>query len=71
MSQIRLCTKCGKEKEITEFGWKNRFRGYRHWVCKECTAVSSSNWYYENQDRQKKMSAGITKSIESKLEPTF
>jgi hypothetical protein len=53
MSQIRLCTKCGKEKDITEFGWKNRLRGYRHWVCKECTAVRSSNWYYENQDRQK------------------
>ena len=53
MSQTLVCTKCETEKDITEFGWKNRLRGYRHWVCKECPAVRSSTWYYENQDRQK------------------
>jgi hypothetical protein len=38
---------------MEEFGWKDRLRGKRHAVCKECTAVRSSNWYYQNQDRQK------------------
>src|ERR1051325_365649 len=49
----RVCTKCGINKPIEEFGWKDRTRGYRHWVCKECTAKRSSKWYYANQDRQK------------------
>jgi len=49
----RTYTKCGKVKAIEEFGWKDRPRGKRHAVCKECTAVRSSNWYYQNQDRQK------------------
>jgi len=38
---------------MSEFGWKDRLRGKRHAVCKECTAKRSSKWYYQNQDRQK------------------
>ena len=49
----RACTKCEVVKPISEFGWKNRLRGKCHAVCKACTAVRSSKWYYENQDRQK------------------
>jgi hypothetical protein len=51
--ETRTCTKCFVEKPIEDFGWKDRPRNRRHSVCKECTAVRSSNWYYENQDRQK------------------
>ena len=57
MSEMRVCTKgtvCGGAPQpIENFGWKNRLLGKRHAVCKACTAVRSSNWYYENQDRQK------------------
>ena len=56
MSEIteRVCTKCGPPAQpIENFGWKDRLRGKRHAVCKTCTAKRSSNWYYENQDRQK------------------
>ena len=49
----RACTKCGVVKPMEEFGWKDRTRGKRHAVCKTCTAVRSSKWYYENQERQK------------------
>lgn len=49
----RACTKCGVVKPMEEFGWKDRTRGKRHTVCKTCTAVRSSKWYYENQERQK------------------
>ncbi len=51
--ETRFCTKCGREKSIEEFGWKDRPRGKRHAICKTCTAVRSSNWYYQNQERQK------------------
>ena len=54
METERVCTKCGPPAQpIENFGWKDRLRGKRHAVCKTCTAVRSSNWYYENQDRQK------------------
>jgi hypothetical protein len=49
----RTCTKCGILKPMEEFGWKDQPRGKRHAVCKTCTAIRSSNWYYHNQDRQK------------------
>lgn len=45
-----MCTKCGVEKPIEEFGWKDRPRNKKHAVCKTCTAVRSSKWYYENRD---------------------
>lgn len=52
--ETKVCTKCGPPAQpIENFGWKDRLRGKRHAVCKTCTAVRSSNWYYENQDRQK------------------
>ena len=51
--ETRACTKCGVVKPMEEFGWKSRLQGKRHAVCKECTAVRSSTWYYQNQDRQK------------------
>ncbi|HEX9386386.1 MAG TPA: hypothetical protein VF918_08700 [Anaerolineales bacterium] len=50
----RVCTKYGPPAQpIENFGWKDRLRGKRHAVCKICTAKRSSNWYYQNQDRQK------------------
>ena len=52
--ETRVCTKCGPPAQpIENFGWKSMIRGKRHVVCKTCTAKRSSNWYYENQDRQK------------------
>jgi len=35
---------------MEEFGWKDRPRGKRHAVCKECTKVRSNKWYYENKE---------------------
>lgn len=49
--ETKVCTKCRPPAQpIENFGWKDRLRGKRHAVC---TAVRSSNWYYQNQDRQK------------------
>jgi hypothetical protein len=45
----KVCTKCGVEKAIEEFPWKNRQNEKRHAVCKSCTAVRSNNWYYANK----------------------
>ena len=44
----RVYTKCGIEKDIIGFGWEDRLRGYRHFVCKGVRLRD-----YQNQDRQK------------------
>jgi hypothetical protein len=48
----KICTKCGVEKPIEEFGWKYQALEKRHSVCKTCTAARSRKWYYENKERQ-------------------
>jgi hypothetical protein len=50
MSATRICTKCFTEKPVEEFGWKSMARGKRHAICKECTAIRSNNWYYQNKE---------------------
>lgn len=49
---MKKCTKCHQWKEEDEFPWKSKKKGYRHAVCKECTAKRSHKWYEENKDRQ-------------------
>lgn len=50
MMNTKTCTKCGVEKAIDEFPWKNSKKGKRHAVCKSCTAVRSNNWYHANKE---------------------
>ncbi len=50
MLKTRTCTKCGAEKAISEFPWKNKKKGKLHAVCKPCTAVRSNKWYYANKE---------------------
>ena len=47
--RVRICRKCGLEKAVEEFPWKNQKKGKRHAVCKSCTAVRSNQWYYANK----------------------
>ncbi len=43
------CTKCKKEKTISEFNYKNVALGLRHHQCNECTRLSVKNHYNENR----------------------
>jgi len=43
------CTKCSKNKAITEFNFKNKSLGIRHKQCKKCTRFSVKNHYNENR----------------------
>lgn len=36
MTTLKLCTSCGKEKQLSEFGWKNKLRGRLRSECKSC-----------------------------------
>ena len=46
---MKRCSKCGVDKPIDDFPWKNKLLNRRHAVCKPCTAIRSSKWYNENK----------------------
>ena len=47
----RLCTKCGKEKDISEFSWS--IRGIkRHSRCKACHAEEHMDYYERNKEKE-------------------
>jgi len=53
MGATRICTKCGRVKEIEEFPWKSKLLNRRHAVCKPCTSNRSRNWYENNKASHK------------------
>jgi len=47
----RICSMCKKEKDIEEFGLRNRFTTRRQSYCTECGSRMGKNWYEENKER--------------------
>ena len=72
----KLCTKCKKEKLVSEFSKKNqKGRPERlQPICKECAKVVSKDWYKSNFDKAKnsrlKKTYGITLAEYNKILPT-
>ena len=51
----KICTKCGEEKPLTEFNFKNKARGKRQSQCKECQRKRERELYnmvYKNKNRE-------------------
>lgn len=53
--ETKICTKCGEEKSLTEFNFKNKARNKRQAQCKECQRKRERELYnekykYENKD---------------------
>ena len=46
---MKKCTKCGKEKPLSEFYNYKSLNGKYHSSCKECCRESSSNWGRKNR----------------------
>ena len=55
--QMRVCTKCGCEKEESDFSWKNKSTSLRSPQCKKCHSDYSKNHYDENLDYYKAKAA--------------
>jgi len=49
----RVCTRCGKEKDIEEFPLRNRLTQRRQSYCKDCRSDFGKDWYEKNKDYQK------------------
>lgn len=46
----KVCTKCGIEKDINEFGWERRFKRYAQ--CKTCRVEKRMEYYEENKEKE-------------------
>ena len=47
--ETKICTKCGVEKSIDDFHWRNRKFGTRRSECKECHNAQMKIRYKENK----------------------
>lgn len=55
MPETKVCTKCGAEKSVDAFNWRDRKKGTRNNTCKACHAAYRRQHYLENQARYQEM----------------
>ena len=48
--KTKICTKCGKEKSIEDFHWRNKEKGTRRSECKECHNNHMKKDYIKKKD---------------------
>jgi hypothetical protein len=71
MEEKKICSKCSKEKKMSEFYKdKQKSSGYRP-DCKSCNKINCSGWAHKNPTQRKfnvlKFSTGVTKDQYLKL----
>ena len=49
----KRCTKCGEDKEICEFGYSDKKKGYYRAECKKCYSQHHTQWYEANKEHMK------------------
>lgn len=47
----KICTKCGEEKPLEEYAYKNKPKGIKKPHCKECDKVARRQYYLDNKER--------------------
>lgn len=47
---MKTCTKCGKQKCIEDFPWRNKKLGKKHSYCLTCNKTSLKKHYAENKE---------------------
>lgn len=53
MSQTRTCPKCTNEHPIEFFNWKDKKKGRRSTICKNCTRKYGTTYYQDNAEEMK------------------
>ncbi|HVV38681.1 MAG TPA: hypothetical protein VHC63_18885 [Acidimicrobiales bacterium] len=46
---MKRCSRCGEEKPLTEFSWKDKEKGWRKSHCKACVRMKSRAHYASNK----------------------
>jgi len=52
----KVCTKCGREKDESDFSWSIRGTK-RHSACNACRAAERMDYYHRNKDKELKYKA--------------
>ena len=52
MSDKKVCSKCKRELEVSNFRWKNKSKGLLHSQCKDCQKAQEKIHYQESKERQ-------------------
>ena len=52
MNEIKKCSKCDFEKELSEFGFRKDTEKYRNY-CKQCQSFQHKKWEYNNREKNK------------------
>lgn len=55
MTETKICSKCGQEKSVEEFRWRDKAKGRRHAQCKECMRAQEKIRYQNDIERQEKV----------------
>lgn len=63
---LRTCPRCGP-KEETEFNWRNREKGTRQSVCRECQRQASGAHYQANQEVYKTRAIDQKKAVKAQF----
>lgn len=53
---MKICTKCGQEKDVSEFSWSIKHIK-RHSSCNKCRAEERMDYYRRNKDKELKYKA--------------
>lgn len=48
--ETKICTKCGRELPLENFGWRNKAKGQRRADCKECHSGYMKKKYQEKKE---------------------
>jgi hypothetical protein len=58
---VKRCSKCGREKALDAFAWRNKARGVRQSCCRVCQQAYGKSWYGRNGDKHR---ANVAKNNE-------
>lgn len=51
LMDLQICSKCHKEKSLSEFRWRNKSKNRRHSFCKKCHAAYRRRHYILHRDK--------------------
>lgn len=66
--EMKRCPKCGVEKDLSEYNWKNKAKGIRYSYCKACWSVLNKDRYQNNKqyymDKADERTAKLRKMVQ-------
>ena len=65
---MKTCSTCNQPKSVEEFNWRNKAKGVRHGVCKECTRNRDKKHYKTSASRRQAVRERTQTEYDKKIE---